>query len=207
MSTGNLPSQPARASRRRSSRSTKATGESNNQVEHTKDANTDMTEVHEGEMLEEGNGIKITSLAVSKSSAAKPAKSAQPESALHVAGVLTIAGGERPVTTSTMQVIGTFEAAGTRPVSASDLQIYETINEAGIRPITASDLKTVELFDSSGQRPITADTFEICGTFNSSGIRPVGASPIHFSDAEIIGNRPVGVNDDQSAGTLMGYID
>lgn len=120
-----------------------------------------------------------------------------------IASTMTIAGGQRPIMTSNLQVT---QMIGNRPIFASDLQIYETINVSGLRPVLASPFQIVGSLDAAGHRPVGANEFEMAGTINISGVRPIGVSTLHVTEM-LTSSRPIASNDIDDSPVLMGYID
>lgn len=157
---------------------------------------------HEGEIMASGNEEPTTALAPAKEGQLV-AQSSGGRLVPKVASTITIAGGQRPIMESTLQVKEMF---GNRPIFASDLQIYETVNDCGLRPILVSPFQIVGSLDAAGHRPIGANDFEMVGTINVSGIRPIGVSTLHVTEM-LTEKRPIASNDIDDAPALMGYID
>jgi hypothetical protein len=158
---------------------------------NTSDHNTsDHVEIHEGEIMDAGNGIQQP-VVLPTASDSQPISPKQPKGELKVLGKKASAKGE---------------IVPVLPTDANEFEVYKSMNVAGIRPIAATSLHIVGSYDSAGHRPIGADEFEVSATINVSGLRPIAASHLHITD-HLTGNRPVASNEIDDSATLMGYID
>ncbi len=162
-------------------------------------------EIHEGEaIMSTGTDKQPVSLPPAKEGQLVAQASDSNLEANKVVSLMTIAGGQRPIMSSPLEVKGMLTP--NRPIFASDLQVYETINVSGLRPVMASPFEVVGSLDAAGHRPIGANEFEIMATINESGIRPIGASSLHITEMLTV-SRPIASNDIDDSGSLMGFID
>ena len=59
---------------------------------------------------------------------------------LNVVSTYSSVGGERPIVSSGMDIIGTLAVSGHRPIAASHLQISETYAVMGNRPVASNEI-------------------------------------------------------------------
>lgn len=59
---------------------------------------------------------------------------------LNVVSTYSSVGGERPIVSSGMDIIGTLAVSGNRPISASHLHISETYAVMGNRPVASNEI-------------------------------------------------------------------
>jgi hypothetical protein len=161
---------------------------------------SDRIDIHEGEIMAT-NDKQLTPAKDGQLVAQTSGGNADP---YKVVSLMTIAGGQRPIMASTLEVKDMLTP--NRPIFASDLVVYETINVSGIRPVMASPFEIVGSLDAAGQRPVAANEFEVAATMNVSGIRPIAASSLIVTEM-LTATRPIASNDIDDSGTLMGYID
>lgn len=87
-------------------------------------------------------------------------------SAKEITGPLALPG-QRPITSSDLQIVETMNVMGIRPIAANKMQFTETINLSGIRPIAKSDLVVSETYRVMGNRPVASnevdDSFSLMG--------------------------------------------
>ncbi|MGB3655239.1 MAG: hypothetical protein WBA41_29095 [Rivularia sp. (in: cyanobacteria)] len=106
------------------------------------------------------------------------------------------------------QITGTLAVPGQRPITSSDLDIARTMKVSGERPISSSDLEVVHTVNIMGIRPIGANKIEFSETMNLSGIRPIAKSHLVVSEMySVMGNRPVASNEVDDSFSLMGFLD
>lgn len=74
-------------------------------------------------------------------------------------GNLVIAG-VRPISTSELQVVNTYNSMGIRPIGANTLDVVSSINISGIRPIASSALVVSESYSIFGNRPIASNEID-----------------------------------------------
>jgi hypothetical protein len=83
-----------------------------------------------------------------------------------VSGPLALPG-QRPITSSDLQVVETMNIMGIRPIAANKMQVTDTINLSGIRPIAKSDLVVSQTYRVMGNRPVASneidDSFSLMG--------------------------------------------
>ncbi len=79
------------------------------------------------------------------------------------------------------EVTGTLALPGQRPITSSDLQVVETMNIMGIRPITANKMQFTETINLSGIRPIAKSDLVISETYSVMGNRPVASNEVDDS--------------------------
>ena len=106
------------------------------------------------------------------------------------------------------EVTGTLAVSGNRPITTSDLNIAGTMMVSGERPISSSDLQIVGTVNIMGIRPIGANKMQFSETMNLSGIRPIAKSDLVVSETySVMGNRPVASNEVDDSFSLMGFLD
>lgn len=75
--------------------------------------------------------------------------------------------GQRPITSSDLQIVETMNIMGIRPIAANKMEVTDTINLSGIRPIAKSDLVVSETYRVMGNRPVASnaidDSFSLMG--------------------------------------------
>lgn len=59
---------------------------------------------------------------------------------LNVVSTYSSVGGERPVVSSGMDIVGTLSISGNRPIAASHLHISETYAVMGSRPVASNEI-------------------------------------------------------------------
>ncbi|AFY53001.1 hypothetical protein Riv7116_0397 [Rivularia sp. PCC 7116] len=108
-----------------------------------------------GESMSTDNSVNADNKAVK----VEPAKK-------EVTGTLALPG-QRPITSSDLQVVETMNIMGIRPITANKMQVTDTINLSGIRPIAKSDLVVSETYSVMGNRPVASneidDSFSLMG--------------------------------------------
>ena len=88
---------------------------------------------------------------------------------------------EEAPTTGAIQVAQN-QLPGNRPVSSSALEVHHTMSASGIRPVVSSGLQVVDTISASGIRPVSASTLHITGTL--MGKRPI--APNELEETEIL---------------------
>lgn len=88
---------------------------------------------------------------------------------------------EEAATTGAIQVAKN-QLPGNRPVSSSSLEVHHTMSASGIRPVVSSGLRIVDTMSASGIRPISASTLHITGTL--MGKRPI--APNEVEETEVL---------------------
>ncbi|MGB6296713.1 MAG: hypothetical protein WBF90_11060 [Rivularia sp. (in: cyanobacteria)] len=75
--------------------------------------------------------------------------------------------GQRPITSSDLQIVETMNIMGIRPIAANKMEVTDTINLSGIRPIAKSNLVVSETYRVMGNRPVASnevdDSFSLMG--------------------------------------------
>lgn len=75
-------------------------------------------------------------------------------------GKLAIAGIVRPVSTSSLQVVETYNVMGIRPISANTFQTVYSMNLSGIRPVESSSLVLSSSYSVLGNRPVASNVID-----------------------------------------------
>lgn len=161
--------------------------------------------------------VEKTESNAAKAATAKPAEVKAEPTALSLSsnskssqgGALEVAGldGDRPSSSSEMEIFGNFTSSGIRPIAASHFEVYGTI--LNNRPIMASHLEVLNMA-LPGESPIFASDLIVRDDLTLPGGRPIVASDPRLMEADLLmGGRPIASNNlAQDNGEMpMGYID
>ncbi|NEO86032.1 MAG: hypothetical protein F6J87_17510 [Spirulina sp. SIO3F2] len=103
---------------------------------------------------------------------ATPAKTAEADKSQDAAqetGIQVYNGGSplpqnRPVESSSLKVVSTYNTMGNRPVISSGLEVSSSIVISGNRPIMKSNLAVSETYSVMGNRPVASNEIEDIAT-------------------------------------------
>ena len=101
--------------------------------------------------------------------------------------------GQRPVDSSDIEVVDTFEEDGTRPIARGrDFLVADSKGKQGDRPIGADRSNADKVIEVDGQRPVDNSETEVVDTFEADGTRPVMTNKYNVVDTlDVDGERPI----------------
>ena len=166
---------------------------------------------------ETDNAVNVEKTEPAKAATAKTADAKGEPTALSLSsnsksaqgGALDVAtfDGDRPSSSSEIEIFGNFTSSGIRPIAASHFEVYGTILKN--RPIMASHLEVLNMA-LPGESPIFASDLIVRDDLTLPGGRPIVASDPRLMNADLLmGGRPIASNNlAQDNGEMpMGYID